>query len=419
MKKILVFILAVVLSLGALAISAGAFLGTGAQVIAEDVKMIKTGLAGHKMTFTDGDFKSALCLSDFEKVKVTKIPTSLEGTLLLGGRRVSEGKEIQRKNIGGLVFVPASKSVSECSFKFTVDGGCEVECILKFTDKVNYAPECDDIATVKTQENISVFGNLSATDPEGDSLEYIVVSYPTSGRVCMLDGGRFSYTPTKDYTGEDKFSFVVRDVYGNYSSPVSVKLEISERLCDVEYIDMEERAEYNAAVAMTALGIMGGDIVGDDVYFNPDRTVTRAEFVSLAMKCAGIRADSTISASYFDDDADIPASLKPYVATAQRIGLIVGDFNGENLLFKPNETLTKYEAATIMAAIVGLTGNIEEDVFATAEEIPLSARQAVYAMCSVGIFESDGGLTAGESVCRADAAEYLYRMNIYRAKNTK
>ncbi len=417
MKRLLVFILAVVLSLGALSVSASAFLGAGAQVIAEDVKMVKTGLAGHKMTFSDGDFKSALCLSDFKSVKITKIPTSLEGTLLIGGRRVSEGREIKRSNIGGLVFVPASKSVSECSFKFSVDGGAEIECVLKFVDKVNYAPECDTVSTVKTQENISVFGRLSARDPEGDSLEYIIVSYPKFGRVSLLDEGRFAYTPNSDYTGEDKFTFVVRDEYGNYASPTTVKLEVSERMSTVEYIDMEERPEYNAAVAMTAMGIMSGEIVGDDIYFTPDKAVTKAEFVSFAMKCSGIRADSSISASYFDDDADIPASLRGYVATAQRVGLINGDFNGEKLLFKPNDVITKYEAAKIMATLLGADAEGEEGVFATNEEIPAWARSGVYAMCSIGIFEPSEAECASEGVTRADAAEYLYRMTSYKASD--
>lgn len=410
MKKVVSLILAIVLVFGISAISASAFLGPAAEVIASDIKMVKTGLKGHKMTFTDGDFKSALCLSDFNSLTVTSIPTSLEGTLLLGGRRVSEGREIQRKNIGGLVFVPASKSVGECSFKFKVDGGAEIECILKFIDKVNYAPTLDSIPTVKTQQDITVYSSFNGTDPEGDELEYIIVSYPKDGRVCILDNGKFCYTPNAEYTGEDNFTYVVRDGYGNYSEASTVKIEVVNRMCDTVYTDMEERAEYNAAVVMTAMGIMGGRILGDDVYFNPDEELTRAEFLTLAMKVSGIRADSSISSSYFDDDKDIPDSLKPYVATAQRIGLVNGDFEGGKLLFKPNEVITKYEAAKILATLIGADSDGEESVFATDEDVPIWARPAVSAMCMLGIFDSEEAASSSSAVTRACAAEYFYRI---------
>lgn len=410
MKKIISLILALVLVFGVSIITASAFLGPAAEVIASDVKMVKTGLKGHKMTFTDGDFKSALCLSDFNTLTVTSIPTSLEGTLLLGGRRVSEGKEIQRKNIGGLVFVPASKSVGECSFKFKIDGGAEIECTMKFIDKVNYAPNLDSIPTVKTQRDITVYSSLSGTDPEGDELEYIIVSYPLSGRVCILDGGKFCYTPDSDYTGEDKFTYVVRDSFGNYSEPSTVKIEVMNRMCDTVYVDMEDRSEYNAAVAMTAMGIMGGKILGDDIYFSPDEELSRAEFVALAMKVTGIRADSSLSASYFDDDSDIPTSLKPYIATAQRIGLVNGDFTDGKLLFAPNESITKYEAAKILATLIGADGEGEESVFATDEDIPLWARSGVSAMCMLGVFDAEEAEKSSETVTRASAAEYFYRI---------
>ncbi len=402
--------MAVAVVLGACVITASAFFGPAAEVIASDVKMVKTGLRGHKMTFTDGDFKSALCVTDFSTVTVTSIPTSLEGTLLLGGRRVSEGREIQRKNVGGLVFVPASKSVGECSFKFKIDGGAEIECVMKFIDKVNYAPTLEALPTLKTQADITVYSSLSGTDPEGDSLEYIIVSYPASGRVCILEGASFCYTPDENYTGEDKFTYVVRDSYGNYSEPSTVKVEVMNRMCSTVYVDMEERTEYNAAVAMTAMGIMGGEIVGDDVYFNPDKTLTRAEFVTLAMKVSGIRPDSSISASYFDDDADIPKSLKPYVATAQRIALVNGDFKDGKLLFGPNETITKYEAAKILATIIGTDGDGEESVFAADESVPMWARPAVSAMCMLGVFSTEDAEKSSEPVTRASAAEYFYRI---------
>ena len=393
--------------------------GLGARVVAADVNMIKTSLVGQKICFTDGDFKSALAISDFKSITITEIPSSTEGTLLLSGRRVGKGRVIKRKNLGALVFIPASDSVSECSFKFTVDGyagGAEIECIMKFIDKVNYAPEAigDSVSAgnIQTQESISFYGNLDATDPEGDSIEYIIVSYPKKGSITITEpeSGRYCYTPNDGYTGKDKFTFVARDEYGNYSKPVTVSIKVESRMCDTVYRDMEDREEYNAAVAMTAMGIMSGTQLGDDLYFRPDETITRAEFVAMSMKCAGIKVDTSLRSTYFDDDNEISVSLKGYIATAQRAGIIVGDFKEGKLVFSPNEEITRYEAAKILSDIIGANAGGEESVFAGDNEIPIWARSGVYAMCSMGIFNDSDCASLSDSITRADVAEYLYKI---------
>lgn len=418
MKKLLACFLTLTLLISIITVYASADFGSGARVVANDVDVIKTGLVGKKLTFSDADFKSALCLTDFESITVTKIPSSTEGTLLIGGRRVGEGTVIKRKNLSSLVFIPASEAVKECSFRFTVDGyagGSEIECTMKFIEKVNYAPsageESVDAIVRKTQENIPLYSTLSASDPEGDKIEFIIVTYPKKGAISFVDkeSGRYSYAPNEGYTGSDKFTYVARDEYGNYSKPVTVKLKVTERMCDTVYIDMLDRSEYGAAVAMTAMNIMGGSRLGDDLYFNPDLEVTRAEFVTMAMKCAGIRQDSTLSGSFFDDDDEIPPSLRGYIATAQRIGLVNGNFENGELLFSPNEAISKYEAARILKNLIGDDLSIEESVFATDDDIPVWARSGVYAMYSLGIFDADSG-SVTENVTRADVASYLYRL---------
>ena len=186
---------------------------------------------------------------------------------------------------------------------------------------------------------------------------------------------------------------------------------INERMSEIEYVDMIDRPEYNAAVAMTAMGIMGGEIVGDGIYFRPDEAVTRAEFVSFAMKALGIRADASVSKTYFDDDDSIPAPLRSYVATAQRNGITIGKFEDGKLLFKPNDKITKYDAAVVMSSLLGCHVEGEIETFANESEIPVWARASVYAMCSVGIFDYEGNtIDTSASVTRADAARYLYRI---------
>ncbi len=393
---------------------ASASFGSGVAAVAENVGMVKTGLVGERITFSDTDFKTALSLSDFESITITRLPSSTEGALILGGRRVGEGRVIKRGDLGSLVFIPASDGVTECSFGFNIVGGGydgEIECTLKLVRCVNYSPRVeDDGATVRAQADIPVWGRLTASDPEGDALTYIVVSYPAYGRLSLVgeESGKFCYTPEKRYTGTDKFTYVVRDEYGNYSYPATVTVKVGERMCDAEYIDMQGREEYGAAVAMTAMSVMCGSIVGDDLYFSPDTPVTRAEFVSMMMKSVGIRPDSSLTQSFFDDNSEIPASLVSYVATAQRTGLINGDFEGGKLLFSPNSPITKYEAAKIMATLLDADREGEETVFSDDEAVPVWARAGVLAMCSLGIFAGDENAT--ETVTRADAASYFYRL---------
>lgn len=412
--KIIIISLALSLCMGIGAISASAFMGLGVEVAASEVKMIKTGLLGERMCFSDTDVKTALNVSDFKSIVVTSIPKSTEGTLLYGGRRVSEGRVIKRKNMGLLSFVPASSSVTEASFSFSVDSyasGASIECVMKFIEKVNYAPETDDVAVVKTQGDIAYYGRLCGSDPEGDELKFMIVSYPKNGNVTITDekSGRYVYTPNESFTGSDRFSYVVRDEYGNYSSVRKVNVKVSERMCDTEYVDMEGRSEYNGAVAMTAMGVMNGYILGDDCYFGAEQTVTRAEFVAMAMKAMGIRADSTLTNTFFDDDSDIPRSLRSYVATAARIGIVGGDFSDGKLVFSPNEEITNYEAAKIIADIANLSDGEEMEEFFDGGSVPTWARGSVSAMYTLGIFDTeDTALDA--AVTRADAADYLYKM---------
>lgn len=423
-RKISLFLLAAALfSLLAvpLGIVSSANFGSGARVVGADANMVKTGLIGKEISFTDTDFKSALCLSDFDSIRIIKIPPSTEGTLLLDGRRVGEGKIIKRRDIATMTFIPASESVRSSSFRFALEdgSGTEMDCILRFTDKVNYEPKAELSASSlmnRTQRGIPFYSSMCGTDPEGDKISYIVVLYPKGGVLEIKDkeSGAYCYTPAPDFLGEDSFTYVLRDEYGNYSHPTTVTVTVTERLCGAVYCDMLDRAEYNAAVAMTALNVMNGTLIGDDFYFKPDEQVSRAEFIAMAMKCAGAKTDSGVSKTIFDDDEKISPSLKPYISAAQRTGIISGDFKDGGLYLSPNEPITGYEAAKIMASLLGYDGSGEEKVFFENESIPVWAREGVMAMSTLGIFSDSNVSSVAEPVSRADAAEFLYRLVMLR-----
>ena len=422
-KKVLLIALAVILVVGA-AVTASAEasdFGSGAEVIASEVDMVKSGLIGKKISFSDGDFKSALCLADFESITVTKLPPSSVGALMLGSRRVKEGQTISRSELSGLSFMPASLDARECSFRFTVSGFAsvgEIECTLKLIDRINYPPKASGAASeglTRTQESIAVYGNMCASDPEGDEICYTVIAYPEHGILSSVNSedGRFCYMPNEGYVGDDKFVYVARDSYGNYTKPVTVKLKVSERMSNTEYADMSNRPEYNAALAMTAMNVMNGRIIGDGVYFMPDEEVSRAEFLAMAMKCLGLRPNENGTATFFDDDKDIPLALTGYVSSAAEKGIANGDFIDGKLLFSPNEAITKYEAAEIIAKLVGISESDEEAQYSESS-VPIWARDSVRAMYTVGIFTEEDTLFPTAKLTRAEAAGYLYRMLVYK-----
>ena len=420
MKKIIVLCLALSMSVSLFGFYGEAFLGTGYTTVLGEVKVIKTALYGQKLTFSDADFKQAYAIADFNSVTIESLPLSSEGTLLLAGRRVKEGQTVKRRNLAAMIFVPASAEVTSASFEYTLSyGGVKSSgvCEMKFIDKVNYAPkipeEKESSLSLKTQSEISVYGRLEGRDPEGDKLEYIIAAYPKNGALTFTDkdAGTYKYTPVDSFTGYDSFTYVLRDEYGNYSEPREVGIHIVQRLSNEVYADMTDRSEYNAAVAMSALGVMSGRLLGDGKYFMPDETVSRAEFVAMAMKAAGMKADTSLSRTFFDDNTEIPTALVSYVATAQRLGIVDGDFTEAGLVFEPNRGITKNEAARIIGSILGLKLGEEDEVYFENASVSASARSSVAAMFTIGIFDGDIESFSGtDIVTRAEAAEYLYRM---------
>ena len=194
MKKLTAILLIFVLAFSLMGVNASARLGSGYRVVASDVKVIKTGLLGQKLTFSDSDFKSAYAITSLDSITVNTLPTSNEGTLLLAGRRVKEGQVIKRRSIAALVFVPSSAEVTEVTFEFTLKhGGTETvgRCEMRFIDRVNYAPRTPDEKEVSlsltTQADISVYGRLEGSDPEGDRLEYMIAAYPKNGALTFTD----------------------------------------------------------------------------------------------------------------------------------------------------------------------------------------------------------------------------------------
>ncbi|MDN4502701.1 Ig-like domain-containing protein [Alteromonadaceae bacterium BrNp21-10] len=90
---------------------------------------------------------------------------------------------------------------------------------------VNNAPTATD-AMVTTQTEVVVSDRLMASDSDGDSLNYSLVTDAMLGMVVVNVDGSYTYTPNPETTGSDSFEFAVSDgVNPQVTATVSIIIE--------------------------------------------------------------------------------------------------------------------------------------------------------------------------------------------------
>ena len=265
---------------------AQSILSHGVQILSASTEMAVWGMRGNDVTFEANDFARNLNLSTVHYIKIVSVPTAAEGELLMGSVRVNAEQIISGENLAHLCFSAADDSVNRASFTFSVNGSATaVTCNVYLLDNANYAPTVSMASgatlQMSTYRDSEVHGRLTAYDPDGDEMVFEIVKVPENGSVCLSDRreGTYIYTPREGFTGTDAFSYVARDVYGNYSAATTVSLRVMTSGTSITYVDMADSKAENAAIALTEAGVMSGTQIGNRYFFYPERTVTRAELL--------------------------------------------------------------------------------------------------------------------------------------------
>lgn len=266
------------------------------------------------------------------------------------------------------------------------------------------APIAQNI-TLHAYRNVPCTGTLKAADRSGTGLAYALADTPRHGTVAIeSDGARFTYTPQENRTGSDSFTYVAIDGAGNVSQPASVRITVGRADTDVTYVDLQGSTACTAAIDLAVQGVFVGQCVGGEYFFEPERSITRGEFVAMAMKVAGEQAMQTGVTGFCDDEA-IPTWARGYAAGALRCGLICGVGTAEGVAFAADEPITMGEAATVLDRLLKVT---DTDIADYGETDAWSA-QAAANLISVsvlpsGSFSNDG---LARVLTRAEAAELL------------
>ncbi|MBE6597381.1 MAG: hypothetical protein E7641_06905 [Ruminococcaceae bacterium] len=386
----------------------------GLYLLAEDSSMAMAGIKGGRISFDAEDFARAMNLSGIGSVTFTEVPPIADGELLVGSTALSKGQTVSGASLSLLSYEPKSSSAGVSYFRFSVDGSpYDVRCNLYMLESVNYAPTLsvasEAALNLSTHKDITLYGTLPTYDPEGDEVTVEVVSYPKKGLlICDKESGSYTYTPYDGYTGKDSFTYVARDIYGNYSASRTVNLNVKKQSTSTVYADMLSSPYYNAALEVTEAGIMSGESVGTALHFNPEGSVSRVEFLKMAMSALGIEEVASADSTVFSDDADIPKEMKGYVKTAYDLGYIKGMYLDGELCFMPNKEISRAEAAVMICNMIDAATPTVTPSFDDYEEIPDYAVSAVISLNYMGVlYPEEGNISASAQLCRGDAARML------------
>lgn len=347
--------------------------------------------------FATGDAMTGIC--------VTGLPDPGTGTVMLGQRVVKTGDILTADQLSALTFVP---------LRSELDTQAQVTYLPVFADRVepaavmtiairgkeDKAPVAEDSA-VETYKNLPNEGKLKASDPEGEALTYTLIRQPKRGTVSIQEDGTFTYTPKKNKVGTDSFTFTATDPAGKVSREATVTIEILKPETTTQYTDTVGKDCRFAAEWMKNTGLFVGEQVDGQIRFQPEKTVSRGEFLTMLVKTLDVPMDANTEKTGFTDE--VPGWLKPYLAAALRAGVTVGWPEQET--FGAGESITGAEAALLLQNGLGLpvmdVSNKENG-----SELPAWAEEALMATAAEGFaLEADAHLTRGE------AAKILYQVS--------
>ncbi len=346
--------------------------------------------------FTAQDFSGE---EEVAGICITQLPDPKTGTVMLGSRVLRSGDILSADQIAQMTFSPL-RTEEDCDAVVTYlpiyENRVEkaATMTLSIRGKEDKAPVAEDMA-LETYKNLPNEGKLKVTDPEGQAMTYTLVRAPKRGEVAIREDGSFTYTPKKNKVGVDSFVYTAADPAGNVSREATVTVQIlkptdSRQYTDTVGLDCRFEAEW-----LRNTGLFSGENISGENCFFPEKTMSRGEFLAMAVKALEIPLEQQ---DHSQIPADVPMWLKPYVGAAMRSGLLEGLPERECF----DDPITGAEAAVMLQNALDLTAG---DVSAS-EELPAWAADSILVMAENGIpFQYDSPMTRGE------AAQVLYKIS--------
>ena len=373
----------------------------------------KNGLIGSIIAFDAEDFAvksdGKILLSG---ITIDTLPDPGAGTLCIGGQPVEEGSFVDATALSGLRFQSSpNPTATMVTLRFTpsFSSGQDTRqstVTIHLLTEANNPPVARNME-LTTYKNVAITGYFDAIDGEGDALTFRLTSTPARGAVDLAEDGQFVYTPYENKTGSDSFTYVAIDPAGNTSPEAKVSLRIDKPSTKVTYSDLNGHPAQKAAIRLAEEGVYVGRYVNGRCFFDPDQTVTRAQFLTMAMSVAGLEDLEGITLTGFSDDDAIPTWAKGAVSAALKAGVVQGSRDESGApVFGAEDTISRAEAAVMLDNLLDIT---DAPVAVFSPDNGHWAAQAAANLSASGIIRADtaGAVQLADTLTMADAAVML------------
>jgi len=343
---------------------------------------------------TDADQVYCFTAEDFSQseplvgICITGLPESRTGTVFLGSRVVQPGDILTADQVAKLTFAPVRSeedATAQVTYLPIYDGRVAPSATMTIAirGKEDKSPVAQDF-TLETYKNLPIDSIFQAHDPEGEAVTYTILRQPRRGAVEIHDDGSFTYTPKKNKVGVDSFTYTATDPAGKVSREATVTVQILKPTDDKRYADT---AQFEAQW-LRHTGLFEGEKLGNTLCFQPEKAVTRGEFLAIVTK---LLASDAAGAETLNDS--VPQWLQPYYAAALRSGFMT-NFPTDDL----NAPINPQEAAVLLQNALELSGE--------APEAETFSEEALAVMNQNGLL-----LCSSETLTRSEMAKLLYQVS--------
>ena len=277
---------------------------------------------------------------------------------------------------------------------------------------------------IATEANTTVSNSFLYSGNDICAVE--ITSYPHYGALEVNGAAmEFSYTPNKDFSGNDCFYYRVSNgvISSNISKcTIKTKKERQNASTGFYYTDMTGNPGEYAALKMVELDILKGEKIGRDYYFYPKAQVSRGMAISCISRADKYNSKASCEVKQvFADASSLSDQLKSDVYYATGSGIINGiKSNGEYYL-RLNDTITRAEFfCMIDRAMSAKTDTSTDLLYADKAQIPDYASVSIKNLVSKKILPNSENslLRPNDALTKEEMAQLLYKFVRFNEQNT-